>query len=401
MRKRKETELMQEVITEAETVQKVVTALTEPDSPGKNSEVIQARGKNFDLKINLPEWNLPGWKKTLKTLPPGPEKEKVRELIRAYQKVLKENEKLQKQIAAREEKGKYRMGRFIINATRGDASSRLGQMEIDFENPLNNNALFNKGNSDAFIAEPDFNLRQKKIFDTICMLLYHRSKNVTDIKSRDFISGDGITENGYIQLMINEYDIAKAYCGKAPDGRLLKEVRTVLYEVSKRHREIIIPDRKNNYHGYSGPLWTFSYKANQDRKIIDSGISIHPIFRAAINYKYIEKPDDFLQRLDNASGKIRGTRSQSNETDYDLANLLMIQATISEYYEVNEIPLLEKIAKKEMDRRKKSDAKAKLFSAVEICQEMGIIESYEYTDNKSAGKKYIFKLNKNWYPVAK
>ncbi len=331
---------------------------------------------------------LPEYREAYKSMPAGPEKQKIKELIRMYEKVLKENEKIRKAWKVVEERKKYRQSSLLLDIIRPDASRRAAQMEIDFERPGYNNPSITP---EAFIQNGNFDFMQLKLIECVSSLLYKRSSNVHDYTLNNFITGDGFNpKDNRTFLMINEYDIAKEYAGgEKVGGAQLSRIKKALFDVSQMPANIVIGNK-----GHGGPLWTYDYTIDdKGPKIANGGgIHIHVLFRIGLKTLYVEKPDNFIKLLNDAAAEVYGTRAQFKEVDYHLYNALCRQAVINPHYEKNEKDLLETFAKNEIDKKRIGEARSKIEGAIKVCERMGLITEWNRTDNKSGGQKYVFKL---------
>jgi hypothetical protein len=353
------------------------------------------KGKTVNVEIKQTGFisdameRLPEYREAYKSMPAGPEKQKIKELIRMYEKVLKENEKIRKAWKVVEERKKeYRQSSLLLDIIRPDTSRRAAQMEIDFERPYHNDSLMT---TDAFIQHGNFNFMQKKLIECVSSLLCKRSENMHDYKADNFITGDGYdAKRNMTFLMINEYDIAKEYAGgEKVGGALLLRIKKALFDVAQTPANIVIGNK-----GYVGPLWTYEYTIddNGPKMAHGGGIYIHAIFRTGLKYLYVKKPDNFIKLLNDAAAEVYGTRAQSKEVDHDLYNVLCRQAVINPHYEKNEKDLLETFAKNEIDKKRIGEARSKIEGAIKVCERMGLITEWNRTDNKSGGQKYVFKL---------
>lgn len=388
MRKRKETAITQKVKAERE-----------PGQPGINIEIKQTG------MIATAEKQLPIYQKMLRTLPPGPAKEKVRDLIRIFKKVLKENEKLQKKVDAKD--GFIRQSNVIPDISMPTAYKRglPGQLSL-FSDTDTEGEIYNYTHGKRASYEGDeFTLNETKILYTLSSLMFVRSQNKLHIKNKDYLAGDGLKADFSVMLNVSIYDIAKEYNGgKSPSGAIQERVFETIKSLINKKITIVIPttDPDKVRKIYGEPLLKMDAIENKKTgKIISGQVWLNPAFRAAIHNNYSDKPRFLHTKITEAIKETRG-HNRATDTDWYLINFLGRWVNVGTRsadgtYSINESKLMEDIAPKEMADGKTSLAKQKAENAINVAKKLKLITDHKYENNTTGGKKHVFRLNKDWH----
>jgi len=262
---------------------------------------------------------------------------------------------------------------------------------------------------------------QSQVVEGLCICLYDRS-NTIDATDRSFYAGTGGQAVRYgkgeaIQptLEISIYDLAKAmYPNDKISGKQMETINKTLLEISNkkylfRYKEKIGYDKKREENimeiitDYDNliKLRRREGVTEKDGKITSllykkDLIVLHPIFKRQIDTKFIKVPRDLHKRIVIAHGNARIPEATIQLKLYLLHKLSAQRSRGKNNPEITEKNLLYAIAGNYMQQSRKKLAKQSVTKAIQTMLDIGLLESYDYVDAKTGGKKYVFKLNKNF-----
>lgn len=372
----------------------------------QNTRIETREGKSINIEIKQTgliasaEEKLPIYQNMVRTLPPGPAKEKIRDLIRIFKKVLKENEKLQKKVDAKDEF--IRQSNVIPYIARPSIYEK-GLPEL-FNDPDFKSGVYDyqsdKKPGIEFKPGDEFTMNEHIMFNTLCSLLYVRSTNKDHKRNDDYLTGDGMNDDYSVILNVSIYDIAKEYNGgKNPPGSILNRVFETIKRITEKRVIIHIPGDNNKqiYRVYGEPLLKlYAIENEKTGKIISGQVWLNPAFRAGIRNNYNNRPRFLNTKITEAVKKTRNINKMS-DTDWRLVNLLTTYVNLKDAFHMDEKKLMSEVTPKELKGRKPEIAREKIISAVRVAKELKLITDHKYENSTTGGYKHVFKLNKNWY----
>lgn len=258
---------------------------------------------------------------------------------------------------------------------------------------------------------------EDRVVDCLCKLLDKKSQNV-DPKNNTYFTGNSESKivNNYGPeptlapgLAFTLYEITKEYKGgEAIGGKDTANVMSILTALDtkkylirhteKRFNKATKDWKKREIEGFQKLIdilkvtETTGLGEREHSKETDFIILLNPIFRGQIDSKFILYPNDIHKRTMIAYGSWNISDIALRLRDY------LVREISSKRYkrEVYLDRLYYIVAEKWMNESRKGKVKEYLQKAIETCEALGIIESYETKTGATGEPLIVFHLNKDW-----
>jgi hypothetical protein len=213
-------------------------------------------------------------------------------------------------------------------------------------------------------------------------------------------------------ISFTRYELAKEYTGgRTPSGNDIKEVWNLLQTLANRKYLFVytipVPKtqqgkiRRKEIEHYRELLDILNEKEietdenTKEDKVIGRTIHItlHPVFRDGIDKEFIIKPVDIAHRT-----KIATAGREIDHSTYQLREYLLQEHSAKRYTpQIGLHKLYSTIAEKYRQRRNYKKCKEKLLQGIEVCKNLGLLESWKESTSKTTGDPIItFSLCREW-----
>jgi hypothetical protein len=257
---------------------------------------------------------------------------------------------------------------------------------------------------------------EQKVIDCLSKILHEKSQNL-DPKKPGYYTGNQPSEiikygseNVLApRLAFTLYELTKEYKGgDYVSGKDIENVRHVLHDLDNRRFlysyiettktktngriERKIEDFKKLIHIVKMSETEYSQEDVEIRRYEETIIMLNPIFSRQIDSKFILYPNDIHKRTMIAYGSWNISDIALRLREY------LVREISSKRYkpEVYLDRLYYIVAEKWMKESRKGKVKEYLQKAIETCEALGIIESYETKTGATGAPLMVFTLNKSW-----
>jgi len=256
---------------------------------------------------------------------------------------------------------------------------------------------------------------EQKVIDCLSKILHEKSQSI-DPKKPGYYTGNQPSElirYGSEQviapsLAFTLYELTKEYKGgDYVSGKNIENVRQVLHDLDTRRFlysyiettktktgriERKIEDFKKLIHIKKMSETEYSQEDVEIRRYEETIIMLNPIFSRQIDTKFILYPNDIHKRTMIAYGSWKISDITLRLRDY------LVREISSKRYkpEIYVDKLHYMVAEKYMKESRKGKVKEYLQKAIETCEALGIIESYETKAGATGAPLITFYLNKSW-----
>ena len=258
---------------------------------------------------------------------------------------------------------------------------------------------------------------EDRVIDCLCKLLDKKSQNI-DPKKNTYFTGNSEARivNSYGPdptlapgLAFTLYEITKEYKGgEAIGGKDTANVMSILTALDtkkylirhteKRFNKATKEWKRREIEGFQKLIDilkvtdTTGQGDREHSKETDFIILLNPIFRGQVDSKFILYPDDIHKRTMIAYGSWNISDIAQRLREY-LAREISHKRYTREIYLDR---LYYMVAEKWMKESRKGMVKEYLQKAIETCEALGIIESYETKTGATGAPLIVFHLNKDW-----
>ena len=257
---------------------------------------------------------------------------------------------------------------------------------------------------------------EQKVIDCLSKILHEKSQHI-DPKKPDYYTGNQTpdtikygSENATApKLAFTLYELTKEYKGgDYVSGKDIENVRQVLHDLDNRRFlysyvetsptktggriERKIEDFKKLIHILKMSETEYSQEDVEIRRYEETIILLNPIFSRQIDSKFILYPNDIHKRTMIAYGSWKPSDIALRLRDY------LVREISSKHYspEIYLERLQYMVADKWMKESRKKKVQEYLQKAIETCEALGIIESYETKTGATGAPLMVFTLNKSW-----
>ena len=257
---------------------------------------------------------------------------------------------------------------------------------------------------------------EQKVIDCLSKILHEKSQNL-DPKKPGYYTGNQPSEiikygseNVLApSLAFTLYELTKEYKGgDYVSGKDIENVRQVLHDLDSRRFlysyvetsktktggriERKIEDFKKLIHIVKMSETEYSQEDVEIRRYEETIIMLNPIFSRQIDSKFILYPNDIHKRTMIAYGSWNISDIALRLRDYLLREISSKRYKPEMYLD----KLYYMVAEKWMKESRKTKVKEYLQKAIETCEALGIIESYETKTGATGAPLMVFYLNKEW-----
>ncbi len=257
---------------------------------------------------------------------------------------------------------------------------------------------------------------EQKVIDCLSKILHEKSQNL-DPKKPGYYTGNQPSEiikygsESVLapRLAFTLYELTKEYKGgDYVSGKDIENVRQVLHDLDNRRFlysyiettktktngriERKIEDFKKLIHIVKMSETEYSQEDVEIRRYEETIIMLNPIFSRQIDSKFILYPNDIHKRTMIAYGSWNISDIALRLRDYLLREISSKRYKPEIYLD----KLYYMVAEKWMKESRKGKVKEYLQKAIDTCEALGIIESYETKAGATGAPLMVFTLNKNW-----
>jgi len=257
---------------------------------------------------------------------------------------------------------------------------------------------------------------EQKVIDCLSKILHEKSQHI-DPKKPSYYTGNqtpdiikyGSEDAIAPKLAFTLYELTKEYKGgDYVSGKDIENVRQVLQDLDSRRFlysyiettktetggriERKIEDFKKLIHILKMSETEYSQEDVEIRRYEETIILLNPIFSRQIDSKFILYPNDIHKRTMIAYGSWKPSDIALRLRDY------LVREISSKHYspEIYLERLQYMVADKWMKESRKKKVQEYLQKAIETCEALGIIESYETKTGATGAPLMVFTLNKSW-----
>jgi len=259
---------------------------------------------------------------------------------------------------------------------------------------------------------------EDRVVDCLCKLLDKKSQNIDPKKKDTYFTGNSETRivNNYGPdptlapgLAFTLYELTKEYKGgEVIGGKDTTNVMSILTTLDtrkylirhteKRFNKATGDWKKREIEGFQKLIDILKVTATtgqgdrEDSKETDFLILLNPIFRGQIDTKFILYPEDIHKRTMIAYGSWNLSDIALRLRDYLVREISSKRYKHTIYLD----RLYYIVAEKWMKESRKGKVKEYLQKAIDTCEALGIIESYETKTGATGEPLIVFHLNKDW-----
>jgi hypothetical protein len=319
-------------------------------------------------------------------------------------------------------KGKFRKSGHLVDeqlkySYPKDGNSQLSLFSQLLPDTIKTIALYPEVEAENIVEGIRLTPAEDRVVDCLCKLLDKKSQNV-DPKKDNYFAGNAEARivNNYGEepalapgLAFTLYELTKEYKGgEAIGGKDTANVMSILTTLDTRKYLIRHTEKRFNkttkawkrreiegFQKLIDILKVTDTTGQGDRehsKETDFIILLNPIFRGQIDSKFILYPNDIHKRTMIAYGSWNISDIAKRLREY------LVREISSKHYspEIYLDRLYYMVAEKWMKESRKGKVKEYLQKAIETCEALGIIESYETKTGATGAPLMVFTLNKNW-----
>lgn len=315
--------------------------------------------------------------------------------------------------------GLYRKSGNLVNQQLHNATNlepegiQFGLLSQDTQDKIRQAGVLKGTDQEVIVQGIDLTASEAKLVNTFCKLLQRESTEVYNPNLPGFYCGNRPPKETHIgkapQLCVPTTDLVVEYTGNQhPSGPEYKQVEALVDALSTKRfllkfSEVDYYEKDNTKH----VRWIETYatlvskvtvgeRVEQGGKEIESNevtkLVLNPIFRADIGTRFIMIPCNLEQQIKEA---YKGQRVPKGAIDF--AEWMLREMSNKRYKcELGQDKLLVMIAKPKVKGRKIAEAHTLVTKCLEVMRSIGLLVSWEISNNILGKTKYTFYLNEGY-----
>jgi hypothetical protein len=305
----------------------------------------------------------------------------------------------------------YRMSKALNRETTLNPKARAEQLDMFIELEAEYKEALAQGDpitEKTFLPWVDLEPSEHALIDTFYVLLWKNSETQKK-ELESYYMGNVEPEKGKPYLpafSFSEYELATTFYGGGDIGG--KNVRAVVEimeglankRFGMRENKPVQDGQKRRWKAIvrHKPLFCFievehgeeDMATGEQRTAKLRGVELHPFFVESLREQYIEVPTDIRERTRIATG------GKPSKTFYELRNYLLNEVSSKRPTATSQINMETALGQFCSYIEKPYRKREYLLKALEQCQKLGILKSYEETIGAAGQKKLLLHLNKEW-----